>query len=90
MSSEENSAVVVESAALNEIELREYCRRKRLYPQEIAAWRASCMQANRAVPAKAERTELRAHKQQIQALERDLRRKEKALAEGSRAAGARK
>lgn len=83
LSSEEKFAVVVESAALNEIELGEYCRRKGLYPQEIAAWRVSCMQANRAVSAKAERAELRAHKQQIQALERELRRKDQALAEAA-------
>ena len=83
LSSEEKFAVVVESAPLNEIELGEYCRRKGLYAQEIAAWRASCMQANRTVSAKAERAELRAHKQQVQTLQRELRRKEKALAEAA-------
>lgn len=39
------------------------------------------MQANRTVSAKAERAELRAHKQQVQTLQRKLRRNEKALAE---------
>lgn len=38
LSSEEKFAVVVESSALNEVEMGEYCRRKGLYPQEIAAW----------------------------------------------------
>lgn len=83
LSSEEKFAVVVESAPLNEIELGEYCRRKGLYPQEIAAWRESCLQANRTVSAKAERAALRAHKQQVQSLQRELRRKEKALAEAA-------
>jgi transposase len=83
LSSEEKFAVVVESAPLNEIELGEYCRRKGLYAQQIAAWGASFLQGNRTVSAKAERAELRAHKQQVQTLQRELRRKEKALAEAA-------
>lgn len=83
LSSEEKFAVVLESAALNEVELGEYCRRKGLYPQEIAAWRESCMQANRAISAKAERAQVRAYKQEIQALERELLHKDKALAEAA-------
>lgn len=83
LSSEEKFAVVVESATLNEIELGEYCRRKGLYPQEINAWRELCLQANRTVSPKAERAERRADKQEIAALERELRRKEKALAEAA-------
>jgi len=81
--SEEKFAVVLETAALNEIELGEYCRGKGLYPQQIASWRQSCMQANAAVSAKAERAELRAQKQRINALEKELRRKERALAEAA-------
>jgi transposase-like protein len=83
LSSEEKFAVVVETAALNEVELGEYCRAKGLYPQEVSAWRASCLQANTIVSAKAERAEIRAQKQQIKALERELGRKEKALAEAA-------
>lgn len=81
LSSEEKFAVAVETAVLNEIELGEYCRAKGLYPQEVAAWRASCLQANAAVSAKAERAEIRTQKQEIKDLKKDLRRKEKALAE---------
>jgi transposase-like protein len=83
LSSEEKFAVVLESAALNEVELGEYCRRKGLYPQEIAAWRESCRQANRAVSTRTERAEVRAYKQEIQTLERELLRKDKALAEAA-------
>jgi transposase-like protein len=83
LSSEEKFAVVVETAALNEVELGAYCRARGLYPQEVEAWRASCRQANRALSPRAERAEMRAHKQQIKALERELRRKEKALAEAA-------
>jgi len=83
LSSEEKFAVVLESAAFNEVELGEYCRRKGLYPQEITAWRESCMQANRAASTRTERAEVRAYKQEIQTLERELLRKDKALAEAA-------
>ncbi len=32
-------AVVLETAALSEIELSEYCRRKGLYPEQVQQWR---------------------------------------------------
>src|ERR1700756_5967719 len=40
-SSEDKFAVVLETAPLNAAELAEYCRRKGLYPEQIAAWRAA-------------------------------------------------
>ena len=36
---ENKLAVVIETAALNEEELAEYCRRKGLYVEQIARWR---------------------------------------------------
>lgn len=83
LSSEEKFTVVLESASLNEVELGEYCRRKGLYPQQIAAWRQSCLQANATAPAKVDRAELKAQSKQIKQLEAELRRKEKALAEAA-------
>jgi transposase-like protein len=83
LSSEVKFAVVLETAALNEVELGEYCRARGLYPQAVAAWRASCLQANTTVSAKAERAEIRTQKQQIKNLQRELHRKEKALAEAA-------
>ncbi len=71
------------TAALNEAELAEYCRKKGLYPDEVKAWRT---QAERAlaggvVSAKELREAKAAEKKRIQELERELRRKDKALAE---------
>ena len=83
LSSEEKFAVVLQTAALNEVELGEYCRGRGFYPQEVAAWRASCVQANATLSAKAERAEIRTQKQQIKNLEKELQRKEKALAEAA-------
>ena len=36
-------AVVVETAALNEAQLAEYCRSKGLYPEQVKAWRETAI-----------------------------------------------
>jgi len=36
----------LETAALNEADLAEYCRKRGLYPAQITAWRFACAQAN--------------------------------------------
>jgi transposase-like protein len=38
-------AMVVETAALNEAELAEYCRKRGLYPEQLKAWRTQAEQA---------------------------------------------
>jgi transposase len=81
LSSAQKFAVVLETASLNEVELSAYCRRKGLYPEQISAWRESCLQANAAVSPKVERAQLSAQTRQIKQLEAELRRKDKALAE---------
>ncbi len=45
-SSAEKFRVVLECASLSELELAQYCRRKGLYLEQIAAWREACEQAN--------------------------------------------
>jgi hypothetical protein len=45
-SSQDKFAVVLETAALNEAELAEYCRRRGLFVEQIAAWREACRTAN--------------------------------------------
>jgi len=82
-SSEDKFAIVLEAASLNEAELSEYCRRKGLYVEQIAAWRKACLQANAnsAAQAKAQREQNKKDRKQIKTLEHELHRKEKALAE---------
>jgi transposase-like protein len=82
-SSADKFAAVVETAALNEMQLSVYCRERGLYPEQIRQWRSACEQANdwdhaQLVRAKEAR---RADELRIKGLERDLREKEKALAE---------
>ena len=76
-------AIVVETASFNEAELAEYCRRQGLYPEQVKAWRAAAEQAmaGRTVSAKEWREAKAADRKRIQELERELRRKERALAE---------
>jgi len=83
LSSEAKFAVVLESASLNAVELGEYCRRQGLYPQQIAAWRQSCQQANATAPPKVDRAELKAQSKHIKQLQAELSRKERALAEAA-------
>ena len=45
-SSAEQFARVVETAALNEAQRGEYCRKRGLYPEQLQGWRQCCEQAN--------------------------------------------
>jgi len=79
----EKFRIVVESAPLNEAELSEYCRRKGLLPEQISQWRVGCEQAN-APMTKAQgvvKPDTGEARQRIKMLERELRRKDAALAE---------
>jgi transposase-like protein len=78
-------AVVLEAATLSEIELSEYCRRKGLYPEQVNAWRQACIngQLSAQTQRQAERVQARGDKKRITELERELRRKDKALAEAA-------
>ncbi len=76
-------AAVLETAAMNEAELSEYCRKRGLYPAQIQQWREACEQANDWDRSQTKRlTEARKEdEKRIKVLERELRQKEKALAE---------
>ena len=82
-SSRDKFAAVLETAALNEADLSEYCRKRGLYSAQIAAWRSACEQANdwdRASSGRLGRG-TKEEKKRIKDLERDLARKDRALAE---------
>jgi transposase-like protein len=80
---EEKFAMVVATAALNEIERGEYCRQRGLYPEQLDAWRRACEQVNAGSAALRSRRTAQHDQRRIQALERELRRKDKALAEAA-------
>lgn len=84
-SSQDKFLVVMETFAMNEVELAEYCRRKGLYREQIEAWKEVCLQANGQVfdQAKQLNGQLKEEQKRSKALEKDLQKKEKALAEAA-------
>ena len=78
-------AVVVETAALNEAQLAEYCRSKGLYPEQVKAWRETAIASqDEARQASAqEHHQAKGYRKQIKQLEREITRKNSALAEAA-------
>ena len=78
-------AAVIETALMNEVDLGEYCRRRGIYPKQLRVWREACERANDWERAAASRItrETKDDKKRIRKLERELARKEKALAEAA-------
>jgi hypothetical protein len=83
--SRDKLAAVIETASLNEAELGEYCRVRGLYPEQLRVWREACERANDWERTAAQRIqrETKDDRKRIAELERDLARKEKALAEAA-------
>ena len=82
-SSEDKFHIVIETASMNENELGEYCRYKGIYLEELKAWKKQCLSANTEIkedPIKLKELYLK-EQAKSKELKKDLRRKEKALAE---------
>ena len=75
---------VLATAALSEEQRNAWCREKGVFPSELAQWRETATQAL-AGPAEVRATpqQTSQDRRRIRELERDLRRKEKALAEAA-------
>ena len=82
-SNKEKLAVMIETASLNELDLGKYCRCKGLYPEQISGWKTLFIQGDDSDTRKAERDRSRKQSQTIKNLQRELQRKEKALAEAA-------
>jgi transposase len=76
----EKLRVVVDAAKLKESELGEFLRREGLHEAQLTQWRADAEAALTDAPRKGRRSP---EAKRIRELERELRRKEKALAEAS-------
>ena len=69
--------IIVETAHLNEEELGQYCREKGLYPEQIEQWKEQAVSGfEKKVPKLAPSKEIRQ-------LKKEIRRKDKALAEAA-------
>lgn len=82
-SGEDKLAVIIETAAMNEQALSEYCRSKGLYVEQISRWKEAAIAGNDAPVrlSKTERREWQKEKKKSRQLAKELNRKEKALAE---------
>ena len=82
---EDKLAVVIETAALNEQQISEYCRRKGLYAEQVQRWREAAAAGTSGAErlSVAEQRELQAERKKTRHLEKELQRKEKALAEAA-------
>ena len=79
---EEKWAVVTEAATVPEAELGAFLRRKGIHEAQLTEWRAAAMSGLQR-PSRRERKAANREKLQIRALERELTRKTKALAEAA-------
>jgi len=84
-STQDKFLVVVETASMNETELAEYARKKGLYVEQIKAWRDACVNANGGVAKEAAKLnqDLKESEKKRKKLEKEIQRKDKALAEAA-------
>ena len=84
-STQDKFLVVLETASMNEADLAEYARKKGLFVEQIRAWRDACVNANGGIAKEAARLnqELKDSQKERKKLEKELQRKEKALAEAA-------
>lgn len=84
-STKEKFLIVMETYNLSEIELSKYCRENGLYVKDVKVWREGCINGNDSAKnnnlSLNMKQELQDEKKKTKELQKDLRRKEKALAE---------
>lgn len=83
LTAEKKLAIIIETSPLTESELAKYCRENGFYPEKIKAWKSEFVQGmqTKKVSNKATIKEIQADKNEIKKLKRELRRKDRALAE---------
>ncbi len=76
---------VLETAPLSEEETSAYCRSRGILPEQLHQWRLACEQANELEERASDRDSVNSPsvRGQLKALERELRRKDAALAEAA-------
>ena len=84
-SSADKFRMVLEAASLSEAQLGEFCRRKGVLAEQLKQWRDACEQANAtaAMQSQQSRAQAKASEHRIRSLEKELKRKEAALAEAA-------
>ena len=85
LSSAAKFQAVLATASMSEFELGEYLRKNAITRQDLDTWRAACERANdqKEVADAGYRSQLASERAHVRSLERELNRKEKALAEAA-------
>jgi transposase-like protein len=83
--SRDKFAAVLGTAAMSQSEVAEYCRQQGLYPEQLSRWRTACEQANDWNQACEQQLKdaTKVDRKRLKQLEKELARKEKALAEAA-------
>jgi len=78
-------AVIIETASMNAQALSEYCRKKGLYPEQINRWKEQAILGaeNPQTLTRSQKKQWQKDKKKARLLAKELRRKEKALAEAA-------
>ncbi len=84
-SSRDKFAAVMETAAMSQNDIAAYCRQKGIYPEQLVAWRSACEQANdwNQASEKKLKEATQSERKKNKQLQKELDRKEKALAEAA-------
>ena len=82
-SSQENLDMLFATASMSEAEISEFCRNKGIYPHMLETWKHACLKNidNRSSSAKSLDKEKKALLAENKYLKKEIRRKDKALAE---------
>lgn len=82
-SAETKLAVVIETASFSESELSQYCREKGLYKEQVKQWKSNCLTGFEVSKQQQKESvkKAKADQRKIKSLKKELRHKEKALAE---------
>lgn len=82
-SAEAKLAVVIETAVMSESERSQYCRKRGLYVEQVNDWKSQCLGGfqSRYEQALSAKKQAKSDKAEIKYLKKDLRYKERALAE---------
>lgn len=80
-SSEAKLKAVIDTALLSEEELGAYCRRMGLFTSHIQEWKQRCLEGMKLTAVKNQSAEVLELKAELKQVQKDLNRKDKALAE---------
>ncbi|MCG6202931.1 transposase [Psychromonas antarctica] len=84
-SNEAKLASIIETSVMTQAEKGEYCRQKGIYLEQLEQWKTACLSGFNTVPAlnSKQKNEQNKKDNEIKRLEKELNRKDKALAEAA-------